>query len=98
MQNMYDMASSHTDIVAGFICQHGDFCGEKDTRFIYLTPGVHIEDQTDSLGQIYKTPEEAMKNKCDAIIVGRGIYKSSDPGRAAQTYQKRAWNARLTKV
>lgn len=53
----------------------------------------------DNLGQQYTTPEMAIyENKCDLIVVGRGIIKSKDPIEAAMRYQKAAYESYLKRV
>ncbi|MBI4359679.1 MAG: orotidine 5'-phosphate decarboxylase, partial [Candidatus Jacksonbacteria bacterium] len=39
------------------------------------------------------SPEDAIEQGGDIIIVGRGIYNDKDPKRAAIEYKERAWNA-----
>lgn len=58
---------------------------------LLLTPGVHIEQNSDGLGQQYISVKEAIRGGADAIIVGRGIYASGDPVNAARTYREKAW-------
>ena len=49
---------------------------------------------SDSLGQRYITPRDAIyTRKSDVIIVGRGITKSADPQEAAKQYQEAAFSA-----
>ena len=64
------MALEYSDFVIGFICQQKlvDY-----PRFIHFTPGVHMAEEDDKLGQHYTSPEEAILSKgSDVIIVGRG--------------------------
>lgn len=85
-----EMALANPDFVMGFITQRRvtDHPG-----FLHFTPGVKLgDDQKDTLGQRYTTPEKAIvENGADIIIVGRGIYQASDPLAAAQAYRKAAW-------
>ena len=84
-------ASDHQEFVIGFITIHKL---TEDYPFIHFTPGVKLEKGTDSLGQQYLTPETVIgKRGCDVIIVGRGIYKSSDPLAEAKKYRRAGWDA-----
>ncbi|KNE59622.1 orotidine 5'-phosphate decarboxylase [Allomyces macrogynus ATCC 38327] len=54
----------------------------------------------DGLGQQYRTPHDVLvKDGCDVIIVGRGIYKPGrDPVAEAKRYQKAGWDAYLASL
>jgi uridine monophosphate synthetase len=54
-------------------------------------PGVQLKAGGDELGQQYLSVEEAMLGGADLLIVGRGIYRSSDPAAAAEEYKNAAW-------
>lgn len=74
--------------VAGFIAQKR----MGDDNVLYVTPGVHLSAQGDNKGQGYRTPEEAIiRDQCDIIIVGRGIYMADDPVEAAKAYRDEGW-------
>ena len=64
-----------------------------------MTPGINIIASEDVLGQQYKTPYQAiLKDECDIIIVGRGIYSSMDSSIIkiqADLYRKEGWDAYL---
>jgi len=61
---------------------------------LLFTPGVNIENEGDEKGQQYNTPEKVFTEyHTDFMIVGRGIYKSSDPKTSAENYKKRGWKA-----
>lgn len=65
-------------------------------ELLLFTPGVNLDDKGDGKGQQYNTPEHVFKNlKTDFMIVGRGIYKSENPGQAAEMYKEKGWNAYL---
>ena len=85
-----DWAKKYEDFVIGFI-------GMKklidDDKFITMTPGIQLAEGNDNLGQQYNTPENAIKNGSDVIIVGRGIYQSNNPQAEAKKYQKITWQA-----
>jgi orotidine 5'-phosphate decarboxylase subfamily 1 len=87
------MAVENRDFVIGFISQHRL---TESFDFIYMSPGIQIENKIDALGQQYTSPETAIiENKSDLIIVGRGIYKANDPVSAAKKYRERGWLAYL---
>ena len=88
-QETLQMAELFPDFVAGFIAQKKL---SDDPQWIYLTPGVQIAKEKDTLGQQYITPEQAIgKNQSDVIIVGRGIIQSKDPLTATKQYREIAW-------
>lgn len=87
------LAEAHPEFVIGFITQHAlsDHPG-----WIYFTPGIQLENGTDTLGQQYITPDEAIiKRNCDIIIVGRGIYAAKHPVSAAGAYRQAGWQSYL---
>ena len=85
------MAIEYSDFVIGFIAR------EKlidHPRFIHMTPGVHLQQEGDNLGQQYLTPQQViLQNKSDLIIVGRGIYHADNPKNAAHAYRQVGWHA-----
>lgn len=85
-------AKDNSDFIIGFISMRAlDF---NRPELICMTPGVSLVSKGDALGQQYKTPESVIGEKfSDMIIVGRGIYKDSDPATAAERYRNAAWNA-----
>jgi len=86
-----DMAIEHRDFVIGFIVQRKI---SEDPAFIHFTPGVHLSQEGDPLGQQYNSPEEVIVNKgCDVIIVGRGILQDADPIAATNRYREASWKA-----
>lgn len=85
------MAKNYKEFVIGFIAQ-GRIT--EDPSFICMTPGIQLSKGSDQLGQQYTTPAEAILDRfTDIIIVGRGIYKATDPVDVAETYRELAWNA-----
>ncbi|PVU86165.1 hypothetical protein BB561_006797 [Smittium simulii] len=85
------LALENRDFVFGFISQH-KLTDKAD--FVYMTPGVNLSTNSDSLGQTYNTPETAVGvNGADVIIVGRAIYNSPDPVSCAVKYRNAGWNA-----
>lgn len=85
----YNLAQDHSDVVTGFICQHQI---TTDPTLLHFVPGVSMSCNSDSLGQRYATPEVAMANGADVIIVGRGITSASDAAHAAKEYQERCFS------
>lgn len=86
-----DMAKKADDFVIGFISTSA-VC--DDPKFLHMTPGVNLSSKGDTLGQVYLTPEEVIKNRhCDVIIVGRGIYRADNPQEAAVAYKEAGYQA-----
>ncbi len=91
IQETLHMAETFPDFVIGFIAQKKL---SPEPRWIYMTPGVQLEEGKDSLGQQYTTPEKAIiTHGTDIIIVGRGIIEAPDPLAAAKKYRAAGWNA-----
>jgi uridine monophosphate synthetase len=89
-QKTLEIAEKFPEFVMGFISQH-KLC--DDPHWIYMTPGVQLQEGKDALGQQYVTPELAIKQHgSDIIIVGRGILQASDPLAEARKYREAAWN------
>ncbi len=86
-QKTLKMAEQFPEFVMGFISQKKL---SDDPQWIYMTPGVQLEEGKDALGQQYVTPERAIQNGADIIIVGRGILNAKDPQEAAKAYRKAA--------
>ncbi|PQL92677.1 orotidine-5'-phosphate decarboxylase [Apibacter adventoris] len=69
------------------------------SSLLLFTPGVNLNSIKDKKGQNFNTPEKVFdKNHTDFIIVGRGIYKSTDPKKEALKYQKSGWEAYLKNI
>ena len=84
------MAEAHKDFVIGFISTK-KLAGDE---FLYMTPGVQLQNGGDKHGQNYLTPEEVILNrKSDIIIVGRGITEASDLEKIAEEYRLAGWDA-----
>ncbi|KKT54086.1 MAG: orotidine 5'-phosphate decarboxylase [Candidatus Jacksonbacteria bacterium RIFOXYD2_FULL_43_21] len=62
-------------------------------EFLIMTPGVQLLEGGDTLGQTYVTPETAVEQGADIIIVGRGIYEAEEPGKVAAQYREAGWQA-----
>lgn len=89
-QQTLQLAEQFPSFVMGFIAQHKL---SSDPRWIYFTPGVKLSGGQDHLGQSYVTPETAIAQGTDIIIVGRGITEAADPIHEAQKYRTQAWQA-----
>lgn len=66
---------------------------EHAPEMLILTPGIQLAGSGDGTGQTYNTPEKALLNGSDIIIVGRGVYKAADQRAAAQQYRAVGWAA-----
>lgn len=90
------MAEAHSDFVIGFITQRRLM---EDPRYIHLTPGVHLAEPGDPLGQKYSSPEIIIgHNQSDIMIVGRGINASQNPLKEAKKYREAGWKAFLASI
>jgi uridine monophosphate synthetase len=89
-----DIARKSRDKVFGFISQKA--IGGKD--FLHFTPGVKFNTSGDGMGQKYKTPEEAIEDGADLIIVGRGILEADNIVEECKRYKEAGWNGYLKKL
>lgn len=88
-------AQAHPQSVSGFICQNRTVC-ESGDGFIYFTPGINLNVDSDGSDQQYRDCETAIgTQRCDVVIIGRGITNAIDRKTMAMQYQKAAWNALL---
>ena len=86
------LAAEFPEIVSGFVVQKK--FTDSHPQWLYMRPGVHLEDNNDNFGQQYVTPQQAIiGDGCDMIIVGRGIIAAQNPLLAAQQYRQLAWQA-----
>lgn len=91
-----EWAKEHAEFVIGFISLR-KLC--EDPSFIYMTPGVKLEEGGDTLGQQYLTPQRVIgEHHSDVIIVGRGILEAADPLSEAQKYRQAGWKAYQTRL
>jgi uridine monophosphate synthetase len=90
-QKTVEMAEIFQEFVVGFVAQRKL---SPEPQWLYLTPGVQIQKEKDTLGQRYVTPELAiLEHESDIIIVGRGILDSHDPLIEAKKYREAGWKA-----
>jgi len=85
-----EMAEQFPEFVIGFIAQRKLNTADQ---WIYMTPGVQRAAAGDNLGQQYISPEQAIQNGADIIIVGRGILHAKDPLAEAKYYREAGWKA-----
>lgn len=100
-RKVIEMGKNNEHCVSGFI-GHGRneddlkrFKNKIPPNFLLLMPGVKLEAKSDTLGQSYVTPDMAVRNGADCIIVGRGIINSKDPKDTAKRYRETAYNEYL---
>lgn len=85
------MAKDYPEFVIGFIALKQL---TENPGLLHMTPGVQWNHSSDTLGQHYLSPEQALlENRTDIIIVGRGIYQDENPLAAAKRYREAAWRA-----
>lgn len=92
------IAEDNKDFVIGFISQKR-VC--NDPAMVHIAPGIQLKDDSmrDTLGQQYVTPEMSIiDQKCDIIVVGRGIINSDDPIATALKYKQIAYNSYLKRI
>ncbi|MFH1546526.1 MAG: orotidine-5'-phosphate decarboxylase [Patescibacteria group bacterium] len=96
-----EIAKANSDFVVGFIGSSDkpevlrkirQAAGED---FMIFTPGIKLAAGGDDLGQTYNTPEKAIQNGVDVIIVGRGIIAAEDSLLEAEKYRAAGWEANL---
>ena len=83
-------AEQHDDFVIGFIAQQALI---DSPNWLTLTPGIHLSATQDNLSQQYRTPQQAIADGSDVVIVGRAIIQDVKPQQAAQQYRTAAWEA-----
>lgn len=87
-----ELAQKYPDFIVGFIAQERLLENKNNNIYWHLTPGVNLEHTSGKLGQQYRSPKDALvRDRCDVIIVGEGIYGAKDPVMAAQQYQAASW-------
>ena len=88
LERTIKIARSNNKDIIGFICQRKI----ADDNFLYMIPGVNLNETGDNSDQRYITPFEAMDRGADIIIVGRGIIGKSDILEECKKYQSSGWN------
>ena len=73
-------------------------CGKLDLGILIFSPGIKIKGKKGERGQTYGHPFNAVTHGTDIIIVGSGIYGSSDPVKAAREYRKEGWEGYLERL
>lgn len=98
MKKTVEMAKQYPDFVCGFIGSSDKPEVQKEMKnlggedFLIFTPGISLISKKDNLKQTYNTPQKAVANGTDIIIVGRGIYNSENPKLEAEKYRIEGWN------
>ena len=85
---VFDLAKRNREFVFGFISPRQRV---EDPGFLNFSPGVHLQNKSDSLGQSYRHPRELSAVKPDGYIVGRGILQSPNPLQTACEYKDYCW-------
>ena len=87
-----ELAYNNPQYITGFIVQkRAPYMTNDD--YVYCTPGVREDKTTDTHDQQYRTIKDAIIfDRCDVIIVGRGITQNPNPGERAQFYAKKAYS------
>ncbi|CAF0725497.1 unnamed protein product [Rotaria sordida] len=82
-------AEKYSDFVIGFISQSRLTTSDK---YLHCTPGVHLTNTGDQLGQQYVTPRQAIDGRgADIVIVGRAILDSINRVKTAEAYQQECY-------
>jgi uridine monophosphate synthetase len=91
---------SYQKACAGFLYNYPDVVGlvcqkyQPERGLLKFTPGINLADTTDARGQQYNHPEYALKELgADFIIIGRGLYSSSNPGSEVEKYLQAVRNS-----
>ncbi len=96
IQGALDISKSNPDLVMGIVAQKNR---PLDNGQLLFTPGIKLQSGSDTMGQVYNTPENAiLKNNTDVIIVGRGIYKSDDPKHSSTAFKSAGWESYLQRI
>lgn len=85
-----EMANKYPEFVSGWITNNRL---TDNPNHVHFTTGIKMGDLNDALGQQYKTPQQAMSQGSDILIVGRGIIHASNPAETAKLYRDIAWES-----
>ena len=88
-----EMAKQYPHFVAGWVANQRL---TDDPNHVQFTTGIKMGESFDGLGQQYKTPEQAVSQGSDILIVGRGIIHSNNPAETAKLYRDVSWDAAVT--
>jgi orotidine 5'-phosphate decarboxylase subfamily 1 len=81
------MAVTYRDVVGGMITQTAPI-DPVPTGCLLFTPGVHLHEKRDNMGQTYRDPKAILSSVgSDLIIVGRAIHQSDNPALSAKRYR-----------
>ncbi|CAF3306490.1 unnamed protein product [Rotaria socialis] len=91
VKGVVECAKKYSDFVIGFISQSRLTTTDE---FLHCTPGVHLNNTGDQLGQQYVTPRQAIDERgADILIVGRAILDSINRAKTAEEYQQQGYQA-----
>ena len=94
--NIMKYVINYNQDIIGLITQKREIGPDN---ILYMTPGVSIKDKNDKSDQKYRTPEDAIiRDNCDIIIVGRGIYESREILKTVEIYKFLSWKAYKNKT
>ncbi|CAF2469574.1 unnamed protein product [Rotaria sp. Silwood2] len=89
VKSVVKCAEKYSDFVIGFISQSRLMTNDK---YLHCTPGVHLNNTGDQLGQQYITPRQAIDGRgADILIVGRAILDSINRVKTAEEYQQEGY-------
>ena len=71
---------AHNCSIDGVVCSPADIMHIKNiaSDFVYVTPGIRLNDQTDDHAIIY-TPKKAISVGSSYLVIGRPITQAKDP-------------------
>ena len=80
-----EFVEKHPQIV-GVVAQK-----KKKDHLLTFMPGVNFNIVPDTLGQQYKSPQDAIEDGADFIIIGRGLMQAENMQQQAEEYRKKAY-------
>ncbi len=90
------MGHHYGHCVAGWISQSR---WDPNMPGVVMTPGISLHSKSDTMGQQYNTPMDAIVQRgSDIIIVGRSIIQAANPATAAEMYRQVGWEAYLVSI